>query len=185
MFQPIFKSLFSKRDSAHPFPRRPSSLLLALLINFCKLTSIFIWNLVLVYRVFVMQFCLVQIKISAWPVWPNGWVFVYQLSGCGFESCCSHLKVVVFQTMHMVFYIILVLFKKNKSVWTVNLSWHFPIWYPRYNKGIKKLQEQRKEKKLIKTKGKSNVSWKLSFQRWWFSRLPLSEKKLATFMLKQ
>ena len=26
-----------------------------------------------------------------WPIWPNGWVFVYQLSGCGFESRCSHL----------------------------------------------------------------------------------------------
>ena len=24
--------------------------------------------------------------------WLNGWVFVYELSGCGFESCCSHLK---------------------------------------------------------------------------------------------
>ena len=24
-------------------------------------------------------------------IWPNGWVFIYQLSGCGFESCCSHL----------------------------------------------------------------------------------------------
>ena len=22
----------------------------------------------------------------------SGWVFVYELSGCGFESCCSHLK---------------------------------------------------------------------------------------------
>ena len=26
-----------------------------------------------------------------WPVWPNGWVFVYELSGCGFESRCNHL----------------------------------------------------------------------------------------------
>ena len=26
-----------------------------------------------------------------WPVWLNGWVFVYKLSGCGFESRCSHL----------------------------------------------------------------------------------------------
>ena len=26
-----------------------------------------------------------------WPVWPNGWVFVYELSGCGFVSRCSHL----------------------------------------------------------------------------------------------
>ena len=28
-----------------------------------------------------------------WPVWLNGWVFVYNLSGCGFESCCCHLKI--------------------------------------------------------------------------------------------
>ena len=27
-----------------------------------------------------------------WPVWLNCWVFVYELSGCGFESRCSHLK---------------------------------------------------------------------------------------------
>ena len=26
------------------------------------------------------------------PVCANSWVFVYKLSGCGFESCCSHLK---------------------------------------------------------------------------------------------
>ena len=27
-----------------------------------------------------------------WPVWLNGWVFVYELNGCGFESRCSHLN---------------------------------------------------------------------------------------------
>ena len=27
-----------------------------------------------------------------WPVWQNGWVFIYELSGCGFESSCSHLN---------------------------------------------------------------------------------------------
>ena len=27
-----------------------------------------------------------------WPVWPNGWVFVYELSGPGSESRCSHLN---------------------------------------------------------------------------------------------
>ena len=27
-----------------------------------------------------------------WPVWPNDWVFICELSGCGFESCCSHLN---------------------------------------------------------------------------------------------
>ena len=25
-----------------------------------------------------------------WLVWPYGWVFVYKLSGSGFESSCSH-----------------------------------------------------------------------------------------------
>ena len=27
-----------------------------------------------------------------WQDWLNGWVFVYKLSGCGFESYCSNLK---------------------------------------------------------------------------------------------
>ena len=27
-----------------------------------------------------------------WPVWRNGWVFVYELSGFGFGSSCSHLN---------------------------------------------------------------------------------------------
>ena len=27
-----------------------------------------------------------------WPVWLNGSVFVYELSGCGFKSSCSHLS---------------------------------------------------------------------------------------------
>ena len=26
-----------------------------------------------------------------WLVWPNGWMFVDEVSGCGFESRCSHL----------------------------------------------------------------------------------------------
>ena len=33
-----------------------------------------------------------------WPVWLNGWVFVYELSGCGFESRCSHLKLQALNT---------------------------------------------------------------------------------------
>ena len=27
-----------------------------------------------------------------WPVWLNGWVFVYELSACVFESRCCHLN---------------------------------------------------------------------------------------------
>ena len=29
-----------------------------------------------------------------WPVWRNGWVLVYKLSGCGFESCFLFVFVV-------------------------------------------------------------------------------------------
>ena len=31
-----------------------------------------------------------------WPVWLNGWVFIYELSGCGLESSCSHLLLLCF-----------------------------------------------------------------------------------------
>ena len=27
-----------------------------------------------------------------WKVWSNGWMFVYELSGSGFESSCNHLN---------------------------------------------------------------------------------------------
>ena len=32
--------------------------------------------------------------LAIWPVWLNGWVFVYKRSGCGFESHCSHLNLI-------------------------------------------------------------------------------------------
>ena len=31
-----------------------------------------------------------QLSSVIWSVWPSGWVFVYELSGCEFESSCSH-----------------------------------------------------------------------------------------------
>ena len=33
-----------------------------------------------------------QHSLIIWPVWKNGPMFVYELSSCGFESCCSHLN---------------------------------------------------------------------------------------------
>ena len=33
-----------------------------------------------------------QLSSIIQSVWPNGWVFVYEVSGCGFESRCSHLN---------------------------------------------------------------------------------------------
>ena len=32
-----------------------------------------------------------QRKSVIWPVWQNGWVFVYELSDCGFEYRCCHI----------------------------------------------------------------------------------------------
>ena len=34
-------------------------------------------------------------NVKIWPVWPNGWVIVYELSGFGFESSCSHLNIFI------------------------------------------------------------------------------------------
>ena len=33
-----------------------------------------------------------QLNSIIWPVWLNGWVFVYELSSCGFEYRRSHLN---------------------------------------------------------------------------------------------
>ena len=36
-----------------------------------------------------------------WPVWLNGWVFIYELNGCGFESRCCHLEKDIQHNMHV------------------------------------------------------------------------------------
>ena len=33
-----------------------------------------------------------HMRSTIWPVWLNGWVFIYELCGCGFESRCSHVN---------------------------------------------------------------------------------------------
>ena len=32
------------------------------------------------------------LELTVLKVWLNGWVFVYELSDCGFESCWYHLN---------------------------------------------------------------------------------------------
>ena len=39
-----------------------------------------------------------------WPVWLNGWVFVYELSGYGFESRSCHIKIYVNSYFDTVFW---------------------------------------------------------------------------------
>ena len=33
-----------------------------------------------------------ELSSIIWPVWLSGWVFIYEQSGCGFESSWSHLN---------------------------------------------------------------------------------------------
>ena len=33
-----------------------------------------------------------QLSLIIWPTLLNGWVFVHEIGGCGFESSCGHLK---------------------------------------------------------------------------------------------
>ena len=37
-----------------------------------------------------------------WPVWLNGRVFVYEISGCGFESRCIHFDFFVFSSLGLI-----------------------------------------------------------------------------------
>ena len=54
------------------------------------------------------------------PVWLNGWLFVYELNGCGFESTCSHLKCLIFSKITL-------LFKTRSTKLLISLCWHFCI----------------------------------------------------------
>ena len=46
---------------------------------------------VIIERIFGALVKYSQLNSIIWPVWLNGWVFIYELSGCWFESSCSHL----------------------------------------------------------------------------------------------
>ena len=45
-----------------------------------------------------------------WPVWLNGWLFVYDLGGCGFEPRCCQLKL---QIWRLLWARILLIFRKT------------------------------------------------------------------------
>ena len=45
-----------------------------------------------IQKIFDCMLLLCHIQVSELPVWPNGWVFVYEVIGCGFKSHCCHPK---------------------------------------------------------------------------------------------
>ena len=55
-------------------------------------------------------------------IWPIGWVFVYELSGSGFESSCSHLKF----RFHTCFEEGVPWYSRNYRVWihSETRTWH-------------------------------------------------------------
>ena len=40
--------------------------------------------------VYVLIISRTRFSSNIWSVWLNAWLFVYELSGCEFESCCSY-----------------------------------------------------------------------------------------------
>ena len=59
------------------------------------------------------------------PVWPNGWVFFYELSGSGFEFSCSHRKSVIVVTLIIsIYYYLSVLLhcSYKRSSWKIKLG---------------------------------------------------------------
>ena len=59
--------------------------------NQCGFTLKLVRDMIITYSQMHHTHNIWPISIT-WPVWLNSWVFVYKLSGCGFESCCCHLN---------------------------------------------------------------------------------------------
>ena len=61
-----------------------------------------------------------QHRSIIWPVWLIGWVFVYELSGCGIESSCSHIYTFTYQKALLIKLFCLLL--KSSKAFSVSLS---------------------------------------------------------------
>ena len=68
-----------------------------------------------------------QYSSIIWPVWLNGWVFVYELSGCGFESSCIHIN--NFSYMSEKLPILDVLFAVHNVNYSETFFYHFAIFF--------------------------------------------------------
>ena len=73
----VISSLFGKYLPSH---QSFHSLRSKITVHFVMLNSI------------LMSLLHCQAALINWSNWPNGWVFVYELSVSGFESSCSHLN---------------------------------------------------------------------------------------------
>ena len=58
----------------------------------CKFTLKHVHNMIITYSQLHLTDKYSQHSSIIWPVWLNGWVFVYQVSGCKNKSHCCHLN---------------------------------------------------------------------------------------------
>ena len=58
----------------------------------CRFTLKPIYDMTITYSQMHHTHKYSQHRSIIWPVWLNSWVFVYKLSGCGFQSHCCHLN---------------------------------------------------------------------------------------------
>ena len=63
------------------------------------------------------------------PVWLNDWVFVYELSGCGFESSCSHLITKLFIKVQIWFAQSLGFKVQSSWLSTINSNPLLRVWF--------------------------------------------------------
>ena len=73
------------------------------------------------------------LQLDSNPVWPNGWVFVYELSGSAFKSSCSHLNLNF--RFHYCFEQGVPWHSGNYRVWihSETRTWHEHEWYDFWN----------------------------------------------------
>ena len=58
----------------------------------CGFTLIYVRNMTRTYSQMQRKDKYSRLSSIIWPIWLNGWVVVYEVSGCGFESSWSHLN---------------------------------------------------------------------------------------------
>ena len=78
------------------FHRTPPCVFLVIVSRLCMVFLTILREKLLIYFFLLILLCHVHVYSQhssiIWPVWLNSWAFVCELSGCGFESICSHLN---------------------------------------------------------------------------------------------
>ena len=63
----------------------------------CRFTLKWVRDMIITYSQMHRTDKYSQHSSIIWPFWLNGWVFIYELSGCGYEFRCYHFSVVFWE----------------------------------------------------------------------------------------